>query len=145
MIILIISTNLSMHNILTGTSCPTAPYQKIFKMTWTFPDGRKYLFGENAITKCGGSPIGYQGFGCSGHQHQSRSMQFTLWDDLICYMIENFRRASQDARVPFDSKCKYLTIKYWNAPSFILVTSTIGACENINPVCEFVKLERKGG
>ncbi len=48
----------------------------------------KLLVVGNAITKCGGSPIGYQGFGCSGHQHQSRSMQFTLWDDLICYMIE---------------------------------------------------------
>ena len=69
--------------------------------------GRNYLFGEYAFTKCGGSPIGYQGFGCSGHQHQNRSMRFTVWDDFICYMIENFRRASQDARVPFDSKCRY--------------------------------------
>ena len=69
--------------------------------------GRNYLFGEYAFTKCGGSPIGYQGFGCSGHQHQNRSMRFTVWDDLICYMIENCRRASQDARVPFDSKCRY--------------------------------------
>ena len=69
--------------------------------------GRNYLFGEYAFTKCGGSPIGYQGFGCSGHQHQNRSMRFTVWDDFICYMIENCRRASQDARVPFDSKCRY--------------------------------------
>ena len=46
------------------------------------------------------SPIGFQGFVCSGHQHQSRSMQFTLWGDLICYMIETCRRASQDAQVP---------------------------------------------
>ena len=57
--------------------------------------GRNYLFGENAITKCGGSPIVYQGFGCSEHQHQSRSMQFTVWDDVTCYMIENCRRARQ--------------------------------------------------
>ena len=69
--------------------------------------GRNYLFGEYAITKCGGSPIGFQGFGRSGHQHQNKSMRFTVWDDLICYMIENCRRASQDARVPFDSTCKY--------------------------------------
>ena len=34
------------------------------------------------------SPIGFQGFVCSGHQHQGRSMQFTLWGDLICHMIE---------------------------------------------------------
>ena len=86
--------------------------------------GRNYLFGEYAITKCGGSPIGYQGFGCSGHQHQNRSMRFTVWDDLICYMIENCRRASQDARVPFDSK-------YSNVPSFILVTLTIGTYEDM--------------
>ena len=69
--------------------------------------GRNYLFGEYAFTKCGGSPIGSQGFGCSGHQHQNRSMRFTVWDDFICYMIENCRRASQDERVPFDSKCRY--------------------------------------
>ena len=69
--------------------------------------GRNYLFGEYAITKCGGSPIGFQGFGRSGHQHQNKSMRFTVWDDLICYMIENCRRASQDARVPFDSTCRY--------------------------------------
>ena len=93
---------------------------------------QNYLFGEYAFTKCGGSPIGYQGFGCSGHQHRNRSMRFTVWGDLICYMIENCRRASQDARVPFDSKCRYdITIKYWNAPPFILVTHTIGTYENM--------------
>ena len=37
-----------------------------------------YLLGENAITKCGGSPIDCQGFGCSGHKHQSRSTQFIV-------------------------------------------------------------------
>ena len=50
--------------------------------------GRNYLFGEYATSKLSWSPIGFQGFVCSGHQHQGRSMQFTLWDDLICYMIE---------------------------------------------------------
>ena len=97
--------------------------------------GRNYLFGENAITNCGGCPIGYHGLGCFGHQHQSKSMQFTLWDDLICYMIENCRRASQ----------MQITIKYSNATSFILVTPTIGTYENINTVGETMKLERKGG
>ena len=55
------------------------------------------------------SPIGFQCFVCSGHQHQSRSMQFTLWDDLVCYMIETCRRASQDARVlcSFGSKGRW--------------------------------------
>ena len=43
--------------------------------------GRNYLFGENAMTKCGWSPIGFQCFRFSGHQHQSRCMQFTLWED----------------------------------------------------------------
>ena len=38
-----------------------------------------------------------------------------------------------------------ITIKYSNAPSFILVTPTIGTCENINTVGETMKLERKGG
>ena len=76
---------------------------------------------------------------------QKHAMQFTVWDDLICYMIENCRRASQDARAPFDSKCKYITIKYLNAPSFILVTLPIGTYENITPVGESMKLERKGG
>ena len=48
--------------------------------------GRNYLFGENAISKSGRSPIGYQGFECSGHQYQSRSMQFNYivgWFDLL--------------------------------------------------------------
>ena len=50
--------------------------------------GRNYMFGENAITKCGGSPIGYRVLDVRDINCQSRSMQFTLWDDLICYMIE---------------------------------------------------------
>ena len=80
----------------------------------------KLLVWGNAITKCGGSPIGYQGFGCSGHQHQSRSMQFTLWDDLICYMIEQAKMRE------FLVTAKQITVKYSNAPSFILVTLPIG-------------------
>ena len=54
----------------------------------------------------GGPPTGYQGFGCSGHQHQSRSMQFTLWDDLICYIATWSRIAGEQVLTANAENCK---------------------------------------
>ena len=56
------------------------------------------------------SPIGFQGFARSGHHHQSRSMQFTLWDDSMCYMIEKLQESEPRRReflCPFDNKGKW--------------------------------------
>ena len=66
-------------------------YVHIYIIIYIYELRTKLFVWGNAITKCGGPPIGYQDFGCSGHQHKSRSMQFTLWDDVICYMIEKMQ------------------------------------------------------
>ncbi len=66
-------------------------YIYIYNYIYIYELRTKLFVWGNAITKCGGPPIGYQDFGCSGHQHKSRSMQFTLWDDVICYMIEKMQ------------------------------------------------------
>ena len=56
-----------------------------------------------------GAPYRLSGFWMfrASTSKQKHAIYSVGWFDLLqCYMIENCRRASQDARVPFDSKCK---------------------------------------
>ena len=63
-------------------------YQRAYIYIYIYELRTKLLVWGICHQQISWSPIGFQGFVCSGHQHQGRSMQFTLWGDLICHMIE---------------------------------------------------------